>query len=303
MKIAIIGYKNHALRLKNLLEFLGYNNIINYNHRTDSESSIEKSDLFFIASPNDTHYYWINKLAGYNKYIFCEKPPVVSQKDLIKIKNFNKTLYFNFNYRFSYLAKVIKEYKKSKVLGNPIYINCISSHGLAFKKSSNKNWRFNNEDFFSSIVGNLGIHYIDLISFLFGKIKDLSIQNYNVVSKKLPDTCKITLSLKNCFADIFLSYAAPFKNDINIIYENGIVYLRDGSISIGKPRDTFDEKGFFKSPKTEIVKQFKNSRDYYDNSLLESIKYFLYCAKNNLGISKNHYNQSIQSNKLLLGIQ
>ena len=44
MKITIIGYKNHALRLKSILNKLGYDNVVNYNHHTDS---LEDSDVFY----------------------------------------------------------------------------------------------------------------------------------------------------------------------------------------------------------------------------------------------------------------
>ena len=59
MKITIIGYKNHALRLKSILNKLGYDNVVNYNHHTDS---LEDSDVYFISSPNETHMEWIDKL-------------------------------------------------------------------------------------------------------------------------------------------------------------------------------------------------------------------------------------------------
>ena len=55
MKITIIGYKNHSLRLKGVLNELGYNNVVNYNHHTDS---LEESDVYFISSPNETHIEW-----------------------------------------------------------------------------------------------------------------------------------------------------------------------------------------------------------------------------------------------------
>ena len=135
MKISIIGYKNHSLRLKTILNDLGYNNICNFNYHTDKISIIEDSDVFFIATPNDTHVDWIKKLGNYNKYIFCEKPPATNENDLDEIQDYRGKLFFNFNYRFSYLSKIINNYNNNGELGSPIYINCLSTHGLAFKDS------------------------------------------------------------------------------------------------------------------------------------------------------------------------
>ena len=300
MKIAIIGYKNHALRLKKCLINQGYENIINFNYRKHNFKSISDSDAFFIASPNSSHMEWIDKIGGINKYIFCEKPPVTNEKDLQRLKDYRNKLFFNFNYRFSYLVKTIQDYKKTKELGKVIYVNCISTHGLAYKPAFKNNWRFNSDNFFSSIVGNLGIHYIDLMLYLFGKTKKIDLNYLSIASKNLPDSCKISLYFSNSLVNIFLSYATVFKNKIDIFYENGLLSLSNGTISVMAPRETFDDNGFFITPKKQIIKKYINSRDYYDNSLDESIKYFLNCVKKKSNISKNYYKQSILSNKILL---
>ena len=81
MKITIIGYKNHALRLKSILNKLGYDNVVNYNHHTDWDHR-DDSDAYFISSPNETHGEWLDKLKEKDKYIFCEKPPATNLEDL-----------------------------------------------------------------------------------------------------------------------------------------------------------------------------------------------------------------------------
>jgi len=302
MKLSIIGYKNHSLRLKNILNDLGYNNIFNFNYHTDEINKIKDSDVFFIATPNDTHVGWIKKLERYNKYIFCEKPPATNENDFNEIQDYRGKLYFNFNYRFSYLSKIVNKYNNNGTLGSPIYINCLATHGLAFNDAFKDNWRFNNQSLFSSIVGNLGIHYIDLLAYLFGTFTEFDIKYLSVSSKNLPDTCKLTVSMKNCFADVLLSYAAPFTNRINIIYDNGIIELLNGVISLREPRDSYDKNGYFISPEKKIIKKFKNWQEYHNDALSESIKYFLSFANNDLIIPKDHYKQSIESNKLLLDI-
>ena len=54
MKISIIGYKNHAIRLRELLEKMGHDQIVNYNHHVNSENDIQDADVFFISSPTET---------------------------------------------------------------------------------------------------------------------------------------------------------------------------------------------------------------------------------------------------------
>ena len=50
VKIAIIGYKNHAIRLKETLNKLGYNNVFTYNHKKDELDSLNDSDIFFVKN-------------------------------------------------------------------------------------------------------------------------------------------------------------------------------------------------------------------------------------------------------------
>jgi predicted dehydrogenase len=298
MKITIIGYKNHALRLKSILNKLGYDNVVNYNYHTDS---LEDSDVYFISSPNETHMEWIDKLKEQDKYIFCEKPPVTNLEDLGRLELLlNTKLYFNFNYRFSSLVRSAKHYIDTKELGKLLNINCVSTHGLAFKESFQDNWRFKSDNLFSSIIGNLGIHYIDLVGYLCGNITDINIKSGSVVSDKLPDTATLDIVNDLCDVKVFLSYAAPFRNQVTMLFDNGILELLDGKVTLQTPRDTADKDGMFKPPDYIYLEVFNNSKEYYDDSLKTSIEYFMKCVEENEPISTEHYNQSITTTKKLI---
>ena len=298
MKITIIGYKNHALRLKSILNKLGYDNVVNYNYHTDS---LEDSDVYFISSPNETHMEWIDKLKEQDKYIFCEKPPATNLEDIGRLEVLlNKKLYFNFNYRFSSLVKSAKHYIDTKELGKLLNINCVSTHGLAFKESFQDNWRFKSDNLFSSIIGNLGIHYIDLVGYLCGNITNINIKTGSIVSDTLPDTATLDIVNELCDVKVFLSYAAPFRNQVTILFDNGILELRDGKVTLQTPRDAVDENGMFKPPNYTTISEFSTSKEYYDDSLKTSIEYFMNCVENNEPILTEHYNQSINTTKKLI---
>ena len=300
MKITIIGYKNHALRLKSILNKLGYDNVVNYDHHTHWHHR-DDSDVYFISSPNETHVEWIDKLKEYDKYIFCEKPPATNLEDIGRLELLlNKKLYFNFNYRFSSLVKLAKHYIDTKELGKLLNINCVSTHGLAFKESFQDNWRFKSDNLFSSIVGNLGIHYIDLVGYLCGEITDINIKSGSIVSDKLPDTATLDIVNDLCDVKVFLSYAAPFRNQVTMLFDNGILELLDGKVTLQTPRDSVDKNGMFKPPDYIYLEKFNNSKEYYDDSLKSSIRYFMNCVENDESISTEHYNQSITTNKKLI---
>ena len=128
MKVAIIGYKNHAERILNIVkDKLFLHNVVvfhpykkNYNITTNEFNDILSTDCVFIASPNDTHFYYIEKLLNknYKGKIFCEKPPVTNISNLNKLELKNdlyRQLYFNFNFRKTNLFKILKNHKNNNL--------------------------------------------------------------------------------------------------------------------------------------------------------------------------------------------
>ena len=84
VKLGIIGYKNHAERLRNILDkkrncclkFIYHpTKKIKDVRGTNKISDLLSCDGILIASPNNTHFSYLKKLEKFNGYIFCEKPP------------------------------------------------------------------------------------------------------------------------------------------------------------------------------------------------------------------------------------
>ena len=148
IKLGVIGYRNQAAKLISIVENQSMAEIKFIYHPTKSNNdprfTNDFSDLFdcdaiIIASPNHTHFEYIEKFVkNFNGYIFCEKPPVTNLPDLEKLKNLeqkNKNkLFFNFMLRFGKINGILEHYLNSKEIGKIISIDVIASKGLAFKK-------------------------------------------------------------------------------------------------------------------------------------------------------------------------
>lgn len=329
MKIAIIGYKNHASRLISIINSLGICNklviyhpnkaklLYGFNKKdlcletvlTDSLDLLLKCNCIFIASPTSTHFEYIFKiLPKYKGYIFCEKPPCSSSIEAEKLSLLSisekERIYFNFNYRFTELSKLCKEAISKKIFGSLISLEFYSSHGMAFQSSYKKNWRNTSSSILENILGNVGIHYIDLVNYLVNDSRISSVNSLKVSkNSNLMDTALINIISKECLPiSIFLSYAAPFQNTAKITFSDAIVELSNGKLSLFSPRDTFDSHGFYKPPEQKILNEFENSRDYYNQSLIESIQFFIHQVSNKKKLSSGDFDCSIKSAHNILSI-
>ena len=160
------------------------------------------------------------------RYIFCEKPPVLSNSEIKYLNKISKSkIYFNFNFRFSLLSKILNDIKKYK-LGKLLYSNINLTHGYALTDEYKKNWRSKKSQNKLGILEMVLIHYLDLLNYYF-KIKTklkVSLQRHSNLGSSY-DTCKISaLDKNNSNIDLFASYASPFYRNSILLFKNGYIY-------------------------------------------------------------------------------
>ena len=302
MKISIIGYKNHASRLESLLKDIGIRPHM-WNHHTDNFTDLIGSTAIIIASPNDTHVEYIKKIleACPESYIFCEKPPAVNLGELDYLDGLDSDtkgkIFFNFNRRFSYMSKLVKE----RDLGNPVHFNFVSSHALAFKDTFKDNWRFTSTDELMGVYGTVAVHYIDMCIWLLGECENININKSTYSESNNADSVTIDMKFKNgCTTNIFVSYVTPFINRSNMIFENAIVEQEGGIINLYENWNTVNEKGFFKKPHKQTLLEMKSSREYYNDSLKNSLVEFIEIVKSKSSFPSEYFFKSVESNRILL---
>ena len=215
-----------------------------------------------------------------------------------------KRIYFNFNLRFSELKKILDKYLSLDIIGKPIQINIVASMGLAFKEKYKQNWRSDGEQNMHNIIENVSIHWIDLVNYYFGENTESSYFP-RLISKNGTsyDTSLVNIKFKNgLVASIFNSYATPLINNIIIIGTNGNIVFDDGFMQVFSPRDSFDEKGLFIKPKCMIKTEF-NFNSMEQDSLQNSLDYFLSHIENSEMFDVSDFNKSIISNNMVLNLE
>jgi len=305
IKICIIGNGNHSKRLqkvlkKNKIDYVIYKRINGDSHEKKNLEFLKNFKYIFIASPNITHVNYIKALHKHC-FIFCEKPPTNNLKDLDILKKIKSDkIYFNYNYRFSKIAQILKNKKKYN-LGKLIYINIISGHGLGLKKEYKKNWRSNKKKCPKGVFEMLSIHWIDLINQIFKitKFDKPYLNNLSGIGNSI-DNSKIRLEIeKNIHADIFCSYTSPLINKKIFIFKNGSVEQNENKIQIKGPSLNFDKNNFLKQPK--LIKSFKiNEKKDYEQSLENSINFFFKSIKQKKFFSRTDFKKILKINSLII---
>jgi len=317
IKISVIGYKNQAAKLLAFLQKKDCNiewiyhptKNLDLHQSTKNFSDLFSSNAVIVASPNDTHFHYVKKLLdNFSGYIFCEKPPVTSEDELIKLEAISEKdkqrLFFNFNLRFGKINDELKQQLESKNLGNPIFINIISSKGFAFKDEYVDSWRSDGTKNLHNILDAITIHYIDLLNLHFGEISDYT-YHPNLFSKHGSsfDTAHLVLKYSNgVSASILNSYATPYHNEFSIIGTNGIFLIKNDELQVLSPRDSFDSKGFFKTPPVILHKSLSFNEEF-ETSVERSLDYFLAKIKKKQPIETKLFKTSMLTTRFTLEVK
>ena len=317
IKISVIGYKNQAAKLIDIIkkkecqiEWIYHpTKSLQLSNSTNNFSDLYNSDGIIIASPNETHFSYISKLlSNFSGYIFCEKPPVVTEKELKKLETVSQKdkqrLFFNFNLRFGDINDELETLLKNGKVGDPIFANIVSSQGYVFKPEYEGSWRSDGVKNLHNILDATTIHFIDLLSFHFGKISDYTYYP-NLFSKHGTsfDTVHLILKFNSGFtASILNSYATPYHNEFSIIGTNGLFFIKNDELQIYSPRDTFDTSGFFKTPPL-VLRKSLSFKEEFETSIEKSLNYFLRKIKKNQPIETKLFKTSMLTTRFTLEVK
>lgn len=220
-------------------------------------------DYCVICTPNYLHFDHI-KFAIKKKYkVICEKPLTINYSNLDKLIKFEKKglsintiLQLRYNQSLKKLKKNINDKKKYLV-----DLTYISPRGDWYKKS----WKGKiNKS--GGIIFNLGIHFIDIIIWLFGEIIKIE------VDTKTENTISGKFILMNAEVKWFISYdpkniskKGKFNYYRKMIVNNKIIDLSDNfnNLHIKSYKEILDKKGISVSEVKQsiyIAKKIQNMK-------------------------------------------
>jgi len=257
-----------------------------------------------IASPNEAHASQVRALlaAGYDGYIFLEKPPAQDERDIDWLESLSegtrRKIFVNFNYRRSvYFRGLVRDAERFG-LGALLSVNVSTSHGLGLNPSYGGSWRASREHHAGGVFETVAIHFLDMLVLLRGAPEraDLMASVHSPYGDA-PDNCLLScLFPGGVTLSVTASYTAPFMSSFTALYENGVVTYGDEK-TVRAPRETFDESGLFSQPPVvhrEPVQRKTIARD----SLAESVEGFLRAVRSGEGFALEEYAAAMETSRV-----
>lgn len=177
----------------------------------DKFKQTQKLDYISIATPNYLHDSHIRLALKNGSDAICEKPLVLDTKTLDELKviekQTNKKVNTILQLRLhpsilSLKEKISKELEKNPNKVYDIDLTYLTSRGKWYFES----WK-GNEAKSGGIASNIGIHFFDMLCWIFGEVKE------NIVHYKSADVNAGVLMLKNANVKWFLSVNSEYLPD------------------------------------------------------------------------------------------
>ncbi len=279
INICLIGLGNFGMVIYNKIEEIQGMRVISCYHPelkkakafnpekgTDNlDAAILCSDAVIITTPNDKHYEFIKKACSYRKPVFVEKPITSKYEDAIKIKpnSDGNFIMVGHNQRregvYRLAKKLIDENNIGKIIS--VYFNLSHGGAFSFKKSQ---WRYSFERHKEGPLITAGIHIIDTVHYLFGRVDSVFAKIKNLTKETdAPDCNSVILTLQNG-ASVYLesNYNIASEELCAIRGTEGTIYINRGSLSLRKGRDVYLEGKFVSSsPINMDVKEVDTIRE------------------------------------------
>ena len=197
-----------------------------------------------VCTPNYLHVPMSMEVVKAGKALEVEKPlsvdysdvePLLKAIDEAKIPNM-----ICFSYRFYPAVRYAKHLLEKGALGKLVNVNIEYLKSTAFIPSRKLEWRFEKKYAGSGVLGDLGVHLIDMTRFLVGEFKSVCAMTSIVVDKRqredseefgtveTDDLTSFIARLDNDVIANFLVTRCAIGNDNTIKYE---IYGTEGVIS------------------------------------------------------------------------
>lgn len=200
-------------------------------------------DFITIATPNSLHYDQAIFALKNGCDILIEKPVAFTEEEVIDIincaKDNNQNAYCVLQVRLNPTVQLIKEVLNQNILGEIRGVNFIQRWQRPLEYFTG--WR-SEPSIGGGTLYEVGIHYLDVLQYLFGKPKVISSKTYEVKHKNIgiEDTVYSIFDFESYGGTCEVTIAAEPKNiecSLSILGANGYIKLGGKALNIIESAD------------------------------------------------------------------
>ncbi|MBI2062834.1 MAG: Gfo/Idh/MocA family oxidoreductase [Candidatus Yanofskybacteria bacterium] len=198
-------------------------------------------DIVFITTPDDSHTVYLEQCLKAGKHIFVEKPITGYYHEALPLRTLmqkGKVFMVGHNKRREATIRMAKELISNGLIGEVVSIYANDSKGIAYQMNQS-NWRFQKARHREGPLITVGIHLIEAVHYLTGKVDSVSsvLKNISKLSE-VPDSNATMLCLeKGATALIEANYNMPSVDVFNIYGTDGVINIADDKMWLRKGRD------------------------------------------------------------------
>lgn len=268
-------YSKSAISTETARSFLRYKTSAFSTFEELAQSGI-KSVL--IAVPNHLHYQYIIESLKRKLDVFCEKPLVNTVEDMLKVKgvlkNSNNILMVGFCERYLYRIKRLKFLIESGEIGRIMQVHAFHNQNIS-KYILSSEWLSDIKKSGGGVIHQAGIHLINILIYLFGKIDRVYAEFRNI---KLPANCgEDTAYCRFIFkSGVNATLEASYVNAVNSSFEHLIIKGNKGTITSDRLKNNID----ITKNDTGYVRDVGCQVESMVDSIYNELMHFYDCVKN-----------------------
>ena len=207
----------------------------------------DEIDAVYLATPVYLHAEQTIAAAKAGKHVLCEKPMALNAKYCERMietcKEHNVTLGVAYYRHFYPVINRVKEIISSGEIGEPTVVEIQAFEWFDRKPGEPRYWLLEKEKSGGGPMMDFGCHRIEVLQHLFGKVKEIQSQLFNIhFNREVEDTAYVSLLFENnTQAIIRVTHAAYEARDtLDIFGTKGSIHipvLNGGAITIKTEKD------------------------------------------------------------------
>ena len=226
----------------NITKAAAYSETYGCNAFSTIKKSTEGVQAIVIATPDYTHYEYIDIAIDAKLHIFVEKPMVQTLQEARvlekKLQNYESVFMVGHNMRHEKVFRYIKKEIESGELGRLVSFQIFLSHGGAFNWDS-KYWRSSEDLCAEGPLRVNGVHGSDILEYLFGPIESVTAKMSSEYTKHgAPDSGAAMVKIGAAVGTIYTNWVTPSMNRFLFQFTNATIDIDEFSkITMRKGRD------------------------------------------------------------------